>query len=212
MSNLSDVIGGASMYGSLTNIAFVNDRFCNMNSAIFFNFASQGLQVPPGVYFSADFTLTAWLYIKETTSENSRLIDFGNINYSDNVFVFFNSMKITYVISVDSNTAFNENYRMSTNSTLELNKWYHITITLNGTTGSVYLNGRLAVSKTVMATPRNVLRNHNTIGRVFPIAVYDDLKLYQGAMSQEQILNDYIISSNYGNFFFFSKIAIYIYF
>jgi len=202
MSNLSDVIGGASMNGSLTEISFVKDRFCNMNSAIFINFSYQGLQVPPGVYFSADFTLTVWLYIKETTSYNSRLIDFGNIDYTDNVFVFFNSMKITYVISVNSNTAFNENYRMSTNSTLELNKWYHITITLNGTTGSVYLNGRLAVSKTVIVPP-NVLRNYNTIGRYRPIAVYDDLKLYQGAMSQEQILNDYIISSNYGNFFFF---------
>ena len=207
MSNLSDVIGGASMYGSLTNIAFVNDRFCNMNSAIFFNFSSQGLQVPPGVYFSADFTLTAWLYIKETTSYNSRLIDFGNIDYTDNVFVFFNSMKITYIIQVNSGL----NYRMSTNSTLELNKWYHITITLNGTTGSVYLNGRLAVSQTVIVPP-NVLRNYNYIGKGRPIAVYDDLKLYQGAMSQEQILNDYIISSNYGNIFFFSKIAIYIFF
>jgi len=210
MSNLSDVIGEASMYGSLTNISFVNDRFCNMNSAIFFNY-SRGLQVPPGVYFSADFTLTAWLYIKETTPDNSRLIDFGNINYTDNVFVFFNSLKITYIISVNRSTVWNVNYGMSTNSTLELNKWYHITITLNGTTGSVYLNGRLAVSKTVIV-PRNVLRNYNYIGRNRPIAVYDDLKLYQGAMSQEQILNDYIISSNYGNFFFFSKIAIYIYF
>ncbi len=61
MSNLSDVVGGANLFGG-SSYSFVSDRFNSSNSAIFFN---QGyLQVPTGVYFSGDFTFTAWIYFK----------------------------------------------------------------------------------------------------------------------------------------------------
>ena len=202
MSNLSDVIGGANMDGSLINISFVNDRFCNANSAIFFNNAS-ALKVPPGVYFSGDFTITIWIYLKAFQSHNTRLIDFGNGNYADTVFAFYNSMQIKYFISLNSTTKWS--YGMSTNSLIELNKWYHVTFTLSGTTGYVYVNGSLAVNRSTMIVPRNILRNLNYIGLYYAIAIFDDLKFYQGAMSQAQILNDYIISSNNGIFLFFFR-------
>jgi len=204
MSNLSDVIGGAHMYGSLTNILFVNDRFCNANSAIFFNNASS-LKVPSGVFFSGDFTITVWIYLKAALIPNfSRLIDFGNGNYTDNIYVkFLNSMKISYFISINSTTAWT--YEIKTYSFLELNKWFHVTLTLSGTTGYVYVNGSLAATSATIV-PRNVLRNINYIGKLNQFAIFDDLKFYQGAMSQTQILNDYIASSNNGIILFFSKI------
>ena len=203
MSNLSDVIGGAHMYGSLTNILFVNDRFCNANSAIFFNNASS-LKVPSGVFFSGDFTITVWIYLKAALPDDSRLIDFGNGNYTDNIYVkFWNSMKISYFISINSTTAWT--YEISTYSLLELNKWFHVTLTLSGTTGYVYVNGSLAATSATIV-PRNVLRNINYIGKLNQFAIFDDLKFYQGAMSQTQILNDYIASSNNGIILFFSKI------
>ncbi len=49
MSNLTDVIGGANMYGG-SSYSYTNDRFCSAYSAIYFNVGY--LQVPSGVYFS----------------------------------------------------------------------------------------------------------------------------------------------------------------
>jgi hypothetical protein len=81
MSNLSDVVGGANLYGG-SNYSFTFDRFCSANSAIYFN--KGYLQVPEGVYFSGDFTVTAWIYLKSYQSY-SRIFDFGNGRISDNV-------------------------------------------------------------------------------------------------------------------------------
>jgi hypothetical protein len=82
MSNLSDVVGGADLFGG-TSYSFVPDRFCSPNSAIYFN--KGYLQVPAGVYFSGDFTFTAWVYLK-SYQPWSRIFDFGNGSPSDNVY------------------------------------------------------------------------------------------------------------------------------
>jgi hypothetical protein len=89
MNNLTDVIGGAYLFGG-SNYSFVPDRFCSLNSAIYLN--KGYLQVPAGVYFSGDFTLTAWIYLKSYQSY-SRIFDFGNGEGKDN---FTNFAKIDY--------------------------------------------------------------------------------------------------------------------
>ena len=81
MSNLSDVVGGANLFGG-SKYSFVPDRFCSPNSAIFFN--NGYLQVPPGVYFSGDFTVTAWINIKSYQSY-SRIFEFGNGKSTNNI-------------------------------------------------------------------------------------------------------------------------------
>jgi len=154
MSNLSDVVGGANMsvVSSSSYFSFVKDRFCNASSAIFFNNGS-GLKVPSGVYFSGDFTVSAWLNLKaQNQPYNMRLIDFGQGNYIDTIkIVVFNSLKI----SLYSQTNVNSSSSIGTNSFIELNKWYHVTFTLNGTTGCIYVNGSLIVTGTLIV-PRNV--------------------------------------------------------
>jgi len=205
MSNFSDVIGGANM--SLTSgkftVSFVNDRFCNPNSAIFFN-NSTGLSVPTGVYFSGDFTLNVWIYLKANQPYNVRIIDFGNAGYIDNIQVAIQSMQIYYSSCI--NSTLSRSIKM--NSFLNLNTWYHVTVTLNGTIGSIYVNGSLVATGAAIV-PRNVLRYYNLIGYIYPIAIYDDLKIYQEAMSEEQILNDYIVNSKNGTFNpFFSKLKL----
>ncbi len=81
MSNLSDVVGGANLFGG-SNYSFVPDRFCSQNSAIYLN--KGYLQVPEGVYFSGDFTFTGWIYLK-SNQNSSRLFDFGNGLLKENI-------------------------------------------------------------------------------------------------------------------------------
>jgi hypothetical protein len=87
MSNLSDLVGGANLFGG-GNYSFVSDRFGSPNSAIYFN--KGYLQVPEGVYFSGDFTVTAWIFLKSYQSW-SRIFEFGNGRDSDNVGLAMNA-------------------------------------------------------------------------------------------------------------------------
>jgi len=155
MNDLSDVIGGANLYGG-TDYSFTTDRFCSVNSSIYFN--SGFLQVPPGVYFTADFTVIAWVNFKS-----------------------FQPFK------------------------LNLNQWYHVAFVLNGTTGSIYVDGKQDVTGPLEAAT-NVLREINYIGKsthgkANTDAVYDDLKIFNGTLTAADILNDYINSTNNGLLF-----------
>ena len=81
MDSLNDVVGGANLFGG-SNFMFTSDRFGAQNAAIYFN--KGYLQVPTGVYFSGDFTVTTWINLKSYQSY-SRFFDFGNGAGSDNV-------------------------------------------------------------------------------------------------------------------------------
>ena len=136
MSNYSDEVGGANLFGGLS-YSFVPDRFCTPNSAIYFN---QGyLQVPQGIYFSGDFTVTAWILLKSYKS-NSKLFDFRQRPLNDNVV-----LKMYQTTAIMYATVFNfTNYKASqTPPVINLNEWYFISFVLNGTTGHIYVNGNL---------------------------------------------------------------------
>jgi len=190
MSNLSDVVGGANMYNGI-NYNFDYDRFCKAYSAI--RFSSGYLQVPPGIYFSGDFTITAWIYLLPQEIDQ-RIIDFGNGLYSNNILIIITHLKVLIL----RNSSISE----TGSTSLNLTKWYHVAFVLNGINGSVYVNGYLA-SRSVLHTPVNVTRNLNYIGRSnfnnkYAYAIFDDLKIYQGALSETQILDDFKLSSNNG--------------
>lgn len=67
------------------------------------------------------------------------------------------------------------------------------------------MNG-LLVKNGVSLVPNNVIRETNYIGRnswpqiAYTNGVFADLKIYQGAMTSDQIMNDYNVSSLKGNY------------
>ena len=196
MSNLSDVVGGANLYGG-SNYSFASDRFGSPNSAIYFN--KGYLQVPEGVYFKGDFTFTAWIYLKSYQSW-ARIFEFGNGAGNDNVGLAMNasSSKISGLI-------YNRSLGISiqTSSIINLNKWYFISFVLNGTTGYIYVNGsQVAINK--LLVPNNITRTRNYIGKsnwptgINADAIYDEFKIYEGALTSTFILNEYQSSLNNG--------------
>jgi len=196
MSNLSDVVGGANLFGG-SSYSFTYDRFCLPNSAIYFN---QGfLQVPTGVYFSGDFTVTAWIYLKSYQSR-SRIFDFGNGSESDNVLLTMNKTNPQIRGNIFNGSSPSP---IQTSSIINLNQWYFISFVLNGTTGYIYVNGNQAINGT-MYVPNNITRTSNFIGKnnsgsnKSADAIYDELKIYQVALSSDDIMNEYLISSNNG--------------
>ena len=194
MSNLNDVAGGANLFNG-QSYSFTTDRFCNLNSAIYFN---EGyLQVPTGVYFNGDFTLTVWIQLKSYQSF-SRIIDFGNSFPSDNVVITMYSGTSNLSGYIFSGSSYSG---IDTSSLIQLNQWYHVAFVLSGTTGYIYVDG-IQVATSTMFQPKNVNRTRNFIGKSSnpdqnPDAIYDDLKIYIGAMSPIEVLNEYNTSTNY---------------
>jgi hypothetical protein len=196
MSNLSDVAGGANLFGG-GNYSFTSDRFCSPNSAIYFN--KGYLQVPDGVYFSGDFTFTAWIYLK-SYQHFSRFFDFGN-GKIDNAILGINS-----TTSKIRGNIYNMSVSVSpiiTSSVINLNEWYFISFVLSGTTGYIYVNGN-QIKNGASKIPNNILRTNNYIGKsnwashLNADAIYDEFKIYQVALSSSNIMTEYKISSNNG--------------
>jgi hypothetical protein len=193
MNNLTDLIGGANLFGG-SSYSFVPDRFCSLNSAIYFNRGY--LQVPAGVYFSGDFTVTAWIYLK-SYQYYSRIIDFGNgpNDYTIVLAMIGNTSQIYGKVYSD--------YIQKSLLIINLNQWYFISFVLSDTTGYIYVNGNQKANNTLLV-PINITRTSNYIGKsnwadqANADAIYDEIKIFKGALSSNDILNEYKNSSNNG--------------
>ena len=116
---------------------------------------------------SSDFSYSAWIKINSKQSGASvRLFDSGNGQPRDNVFVDVADGKSNgnprFVIwnGAASNTA----KVVSATKPIEVGVWTFITVTLEGTTGRIYLNGNL-VGQGTLDVPSRVDRKLNYIGR-----------------------------------------------
>ena len=159
MNNLSDVIGGANLYGGSSS-SFVPDRFNLTKSAILFN---QGyLQVPSGVYFSGDFTVTAWVYLISYQTFSS-ILNFGNSPTSDNVFLYL--YKMSYEIYCNVYQGSTRSSFSTSLSFFNLNQWYFVAFVLNYQTGYIYINGNLKGSGTLLV-PNQINRTCNLIIKI----------------------------------------------
>jgi hypothetical protein len=195
MSNLIDSVGGANLfsYYIYSYNSYVPDRFCSANSAIYIY-----LQAPSRVYFSGDFTVTAWIYLKYSLFTSSSFFSFGNSFENDNILVAISN---TYNIYGNIRKGTTNAY-IYTSTIINLRQWYFISFVLSGTTGYIYINGN-QVGTSTLNVPNNITRTANYINQNADV-ICNELKIYQGSLSSANILNEYQISSNNGimNFFF----------
>lgn len=153
------------------------------------------VQIPPGVWFDGgDFTIEAWVYVIQVT-DYARLIDFGNGAPSDNV-----GMSISNAMTGNPSlfTSSGVDYKIfQSPESLPLNKWTHLAGTFSASTktATIYIDGKNTGSLSDMFVPNNIVRNNNYIARsnwahagVFPDSVNSEVRIWQGALTQEQIL------------------------
>ena len=198
MNNLSDVVGEANLFGG-SSYSFTTDRFNAPNAAIYFN---QGyLEVPSGVYFSGDFTVTAWIYLKSYKYFSS-ILEFSNGMYSDNIDLLM--YKSTSFLSVYVYKGSSKQYFETSLSSIviNLNQWYFVSFVLSNTMGYIYVNGNQIANGTLFV-PNNIIRTKNYIGGTSwyltdynADAVYDEIKIYNRALSSSIIKDQYSISSD----------------
>ena len=201
MSNLSDVISNANIiYGF--SYFYVTDRFGNPNSAIYLN--KGYLQVPSGVYFEGDFTITAWIQLKSYNSL-STIIDFGNSVSNDNIILGVSLISPDNLIG--EIYAFDKPSTIKSFGSINLNEWYHVALSLKANRLSIYINGKLDKSETIIYLPRAVNRIGSYIGKSnwknvsYADAVYNDIKIYRGALTSDEIYKEYDELKSETNYF-----------
>jgi len=183
-------VGNAHLTDS-TSCIFVMDRFGNPNSAIYLN--KSFLQVPSGVYFEGDFTITVWINLKSYNSLTT-IIDFGNGPSKNNI--------VLGMALINANLIIGEVYDsdkpslIKSSSSINLNEWHHVALTLRANSLSIYINGILDNIETISYLPRSVKRNFNYIGKSNwgvsnADAFFSDIKLYRGALTSYEISKEY---------------------
>ena len=148
---MNDTVGGANMYnGNYTQ--YTNDRFGSANSAI--SLIGGYYEVPAGVYFKGDLTISFWIKIR-TQVTWAKIVDFGNGAGEENVLISASyqggGCPAPQVFNVNSNQ------RVISSRSLIIGAWTHLVYTLNGTLGSVYMNGTLTAQNSIYV-PNNVKR------------------------------------------------------
>jgi hypothetical protein len=186
---MRDVIGSADMTGgNLTS--FVQDRFCNVNSALALN--GGWTQVPMGVYFDTpEFTISIWVNPLNVGSY-SRIIDFGN-GQLDNIkfpLSLGSTLKPYFILNSGTTVIFTGQSSQS----LALDIWQFITVTYDGTNAKMYINGTLVANIYQNYTLASLSRSNCYIGKSnwptdgYSSSYFDDLRFYNKSLSQQEIL------------------------
>jgi hypothetical protein len=157
------------------------------------------MNVPSGIYFASNnFSFSAWVYFRQFVNWY-RVIDFGNGPNQDNILLTSegSSNKMRVDIYTPSGIT-----HLTTSQSLSINASYHILFTLNGNTGSIYINGALDSQISTFPSPRAISRRSCYIGKSSwshdsqtVNAIYDEIKIFNQALSLQQVKNEY----NYGS-------------
>ncbi|CAF0927944.1 unnamed protein product [Brachionus calyciflorus] len=189
--SLKDVSNAQDLYEQ-TNFSFISDRFGNTNSA--FRIQSGYARAPAGIYFSGDFTITAWVRLNAYLN-HQRLIEFGKQLYSDHVLVSLSGpSRQIYFHTYNGNIQ----YVLDSTTVLPLSIWHYVTFTASGPVMKIYVNGTLVANKTQSAT--NVVQSVNRLYNFFGKSLFpdpnancdlDDLKIYNKELSGSEIEKEF---------------------
>src|SRR3954454_11556900 len=116
-------------------------------SAVNLDGASGYAQATNGVWFSGDFTVEGWVFVRSYNNW-SRLFDFANGPNTNNVYLALSAGTGGFpTMGVFTNN--NGIPALQATNQLPLNQWTHLAATLSGTTGTIYINGNPAGSGTL---------------------------------------------------------------
>jgi len=183
------------MYGGL-NFCFTNDRFNRPLSAI--SLQNGYLNIPPSDFFgTGKFSILAWVKVRNYKSW-SRIVDFGlaNKGLRDNI-VF----ALTYYASGRPRLGIRNDGTqiLGLTSTLMPSKelWEYFACTFDYPNAHIYLNGTIVASGKSSSPMTTRIRDSNYLGRGWNYyelddtdADFDDLKIFNRALSQQEILDE----------------------
>ena len=179
------------------NYSFVKDRFGNPHSAIYLN--NGYLQIPPGVYIHKEYSVITWIKFISYNFPYNYIWDFGNSNRKINNDVssfLYVGFSISVQVIEDSLYSLINISPPTSSAAFELNTWYKLVTILKDNYIKINVNDKLSATGIIKILPSETLRSNNFIGQsnspdqINGInAIYDDLKIFNGALSENEISN-----------------------
>ncbi|MCZ2100809.1 MAG: LamG domain-containing protein [Chitinophagales bacterium] len=205
--DISSNKNNGKLIGSVTSY---NDRFGNPCGALYFNGKNSCIEVPNSKSLESitDYmSVSVWFYI-DKTSYNNVMRDVSIICKADNsdetesspqYRVQILQMAKQSVISI--NTEFTRNDTDFLNHSIEFDKWNFVCVTYNGNEVKMYLNGKIVWSNPYI---KSFIKNNSSLfigkdppgGMEYFRGAFDDLKIYNGVLSPQQITTMYNDKSN----------------
>ncbi len=151
------------------------------------------VSLPSGIVSGLhDFTVSAWVNPSAGTAWQ-RIFDFGT-GTNDYMFLTLNDGNGTPRFAITDSGAGGEQ-QINTTSTLPLNTWSQVTVTLSGNTATMYIDGKAVGTNTAMSLDPSDLgvTNQNWLGRSeYPAdpdlsGDLDDVGIYSTALSASQV-------------------------
>jgi Concanavalin A-like lectin/glucanases superfamily len=151
------------------------------------------VSLPSGIASGlTDFTVSAWVNPSQNTAWQ-RVFDFGT-GTNDYMFLTTNAGGGPVRFAITTSGAGGEQ-QINGTSSLPVNTWSHVAVTLSGHTGTLYVNGQVAGTNNNMTLTPSALgtTNQNWIGRSqYPADPYlngsvDDFQIYSRALSASEV-------------------------
>ena len=120
------------------NGQLTTDRFGNPDSAL--QLSKGYASVPPGVYFdpaTGGFTFMSWIKIISLNSYQ-RIFDFGLGPDADNILIPCDGQSLNLYFETYLSGAYMGRFYFPQ---IELNKWYHLAVSVSGSTAKLFLDG-----------------------------------------------------------------------
>ncbi len=149
--------------------------------------------MPAQNYINTDFTITAWINPQSYPNSNQRLLQFSDASWNDVVL-------IDLCVAINFAIVNNGQQRTLSIPNQPYAKWYHLAVTLQGTTGTIYINGKMQ-TQGALYTVRNILHTNAVFGSGtagssgFIGFIVDDVKVFNRSLTETEIKK--VINSYY---------------
>jgi hypothetical protein len=192
---LIDVIAGkdlAMVGGTFT----VRDRFGTANGAMAsFEPLEEYWEAPAGVYFSGDFSITAW--VKLTSASPVIVLASANSESGYEVELYVAADSVMLRVTAESSTASVCNSPVQVPSGV----WVQVATVASGSTAMNYMNGQLISTCGAMTVP-SVMRSWAYMGFSgdefnAKIICLDEIKIYNRALSAQEIGVDFVSTESF---------------
>jgi hypothetical protein len=205
--NANDAVGGAN--GTVFGATITTDRFGNTGRAYNFNGTSDYIEAAADNLPTGNSTISLWFNADAGSISTNRP---GVLGYGGNSSGFCPGNSHIMVINLSGTNKYTtqahclNNYAEYTYPSPPENNWYNWTITINGTTIKMYVNGVLVSTTNTFTQPIIVAGKKLSIGAIVGttgLANYtdpnvgrfkgkiDDVKIYNGAMTDAQVADNY---------------------
>ena len=154
------------------------DRYDRAFSSLYLY--SGRLDAPNGYYIYGDFTITTWVKILNLVDKDSVFFKFevntksANLGWNKNLQPYYGNNGVV---------------KHSTMS-LNINQWQHLAFTMQGTTFSIYIDGRPVYNDTA------TIINYELQSKVYfggltnnPFALFDDIRIFNKSLNQAEIIS-----------------------